>query len=238
MAPIDEGGSLQVFDIESSFWSTLRPENSAAPAPQARSYHCATTDGKSRIFIHAGCPERGRLNDLWSFDVKSRAWTQHCDAPRPQRGGSSVAFADGKLWRMNGFDGRSEIGGTLDTFDINQNKWSTIEYMADGKSGPSARSVGCLLATSIKGRTHLLTMFGEADPSSLGHAGAGKMLSDVWAFDTHEHLWTQLETKKDDLPKPRGWFSASVIGEGEIALTGGLSDSNERIADAWLLAVA
>jgi hypothetical protein len=25
-------------------------------------------------------------------------------------------------------------------------------------------------------------MFGERDPSSLGHAGAGKMLTDVWAF--------------------------------------------------------
>jgi hypothetical protein len=28
-----------------------------------------------------------------------------------------------------------------------------------------------------------VTIFGERNPSSLGHAGAGKMFGDVWAYD-------------------------------------------------------
>ena len=35
---------------------------------------------------------------------------------------------------------------------------------------------------TAEGATRLVTLFGESDPSSLGHMGAGKMLADVWAY--------------------------------------------------------
>ena len=34
----------------------------------------------------------------------------------------------------------------------------------------------------MRDKVDLVTMFGERNPSSLGHAGAGKMLSDAWAW--------------------------------------------------------
>jgi hypothetical protein len=79
---------------------------------------------------------------------------------------------------MNGFDSKIEQGGALDVYNIKDTSWSTILRLPDGIHGPpEARSVSTLLPLSIQDNSYLLTMFGERDPSSLGHAGAGKMLA-------------------------------------------------------------
>lgn len=239
MVPVDEEGAVWSFD-PSSWWSFIKPADASKPYPPARSYHCATSDGKNTFFIHAGCPEEGRLSDLWIFDVSNQTWTQAPDAPGPQRGGASIAYSGGKLYRMNGFDGTTEQGGSIDVFDIAANSWSTKTFKADGKDGPEARSVCALLSINIAKKDKLITLFGEHDPSSLGHAGAGKMLSDVWAYDITEDWWTKLEPSgSDGFPDPRGWFDADVVksdeGNDSVLVHGGLGEDNERLTDMWRL---
>jgi hypothetical protein len=240
MAPIEEGGAVWCFDPASSSWSCITPASSSAAYPPARSYHSSTSDGKDSFFLHAGCPEKGRLSDLWTFDVNNRTWTQAPDAPAPQRGGTSMAHSSGKLYRMNGFDGNTEQGGSVDIFDIASNTWSTDTFKADGNDGPEARSVCVLLPVKLARKDKLLTLFGEHDPSSLGHAGAGKMLSDVWIYDISEKWWTQLHPEgSDGVPDPRGWFDADVVkaesGNDSIIIHGGLGENNERLTDVWQL---
>jgi len=133
---------------------------------------------------------------------------------------------------MNGFDGSTEQGGALDIFDITTMSWSTNTFKPDGKEGPEARSVSALLPISTFNKYHLLTMFGERDPSSLGHAGAGKMLSDVWAFDLEECIWQKVDTS--DGPVARGWFDADVVHDG-VVVHGGLGQDNERLGDVWVM---
>ncbi|KAL6236488.1 hypothetical protein BDW75DRAFT_206545 [Aspergillus navahoensis] len=236
MAPIEEDGAFWVFDPSAGNgeWSRIQPADSQAPSPVGRSYHALTNDGKETIFLHAGCPEKGRLRDLWAFDLKSGKWTELPQAPGPERGGTSIAYTDGKIYRMNGFDGKTEQGGALDVFDVENRTWKTIEYSADGANGPSPRSVSCLLALGINGKPSLVTMFGEHDPSSLGHQGAGKMLSDVWAFDIESERWNKVIAEGES-PPSRGWFDADVLDRSSIVLQGGLAESNERLGDAWLL---
>ncbi|KAF2773728.1 kelch repeat protein [Teratosphaeria nubilosa] len=236
MAPIEENGALWVFDVAASKWYTVSPADSAEPYPEGRSYHTMTSDD-ARIYVHAGCPTTDRLRDLWAFTVKTRQWKKLKDAPGPPRGGPSITHLDDKLYRMNGFDGKTEVGGAVDIYNIQEDTWSTAKFDADGKSGPGARSVGALLPARIGGHQYLVTMFGESDPSSLGHQGAGKMLSDVWAFNVDTSKWQQLETK-GKAPSPRGWFDAAAVtidGSGSIAVSGGLDESNERLDDVWLL---
>ncbi|KAH9807332.1 Galactose oxidase, central domain [Teratosphaeria destructans] len=236
MAPIEENGALWVFDVAASKWHTVAPADTTAPHPEGRSYHAMTSDD-AKIYVHAGCPTLGRLRDLWAFTVKTRQWKKLEDAPGSPRGGPSITYLDGKLYRMNGFDGKTEVGGAVDIYDIEKATWSTAEFVADGKSGPGARSVGALLPARIGGQQYLVTMFGESDPSSLGHQGAGKMLSDVWALNIDTSEWRQLETK-GKAPSPRGWFDAAAInidGSGSIVVSGGLDESNERLDDVWLL---
>ncbi|KAE8823049.1 hypothetical protein PTNB85_10228 [Pyrenophora teres f. teres] len=240
MAPVEEAGTVWCFDPASSSWSRISPTDSSKPYPPARSYHCSTSDGKDTLFIHAGCPTNGRLSDLWKFNINERTWTQAADAPAPHRGGASIAFSGSKLYRMNGFDGTTEQGGSVDIFDIASNTWTTENFSADGHNGPRPRSVCVLLPVKLAKKDKLLTLFGEHDPSSLGHAGAGKMLSDVWIYDISEKWWTEVHPEgSDGIPDPRGWFDADVIkaedGNDSIVIHGGLGENNERLADLWQL---
>lgn len=244
MTPVEEHGSFWVFDPSRSNWDFLTPKTASDEFPQARSYHALTNDEEDVIYLHAGCPERGRLSDLWSFRVSSRSWMQLASAPDPPRGGTSIAFSDGLLYRMSGFDGNTEQGGSLDVYSGDTNAWTTNVYSADGRSGPGPRSVSALIALSIDGRPSLLTLFGERDPSALGHQGAGKMLSDVWSFDLESKVWNKIQVRGgkdvswesgiDGYPAARGWFAAESVGN-DVVVQGGMGESNERLNDAWLL---
>lgn len=240
MDAIEEAGAVWSFDPASSSWYKITPADASAAYPPARSYHCSTSDDQKLFFLHAGCPAKGRLCDLWQFDVKERTWTQLPDAPGPQRGGTSIAHSNGKLFRMNGFDGTTEVGGSIDIFDISSNTWSTKTFNADGNDGPEARSVCILLPVRLARKDKLITLFGERDPSSLGHAGAGKMLNDAWIYDISENWWTKLHpTGSDGVPDPRGWFDADVVkaetGNDSVVIHGGLGENNERLMDVWHL---
>lgn len=247
MAPIEEKGGLWSFDPATSAWSFIEPASPADPSsyPPARSYHCMTSDNHDTIYLHAGCPEKGRLSDLWAFRLPSRTWTPLAAAPDPPRGGTSIAFspADGKLYRVNGFDGKTEQGGNVDVYSPETDSWTSIAYEADGKAGPAPRSVSALLPVTVGGKAALVTLFGERDPSALGHQGAGKMLGDVWAFDVEEKRWREVDARGDGdgdgdvRPDPRGWFAADAFGDdgGKVVVQGGLGESNERLGDVWVL---
>ncbi|KAL1636678.1 hypothetical protein SLS58_009665 [Diplodia intermedia] len=247
MAPIEERGSLWAYDRNTSQWSTVAPLSTSAPYPPARSYHCLASDGQNNIFVHAGCPEKGRLADLWSFDLATKEWAELASAPDPPRGGASIAYAQGRLYRMNGFDGTTEQGGSLDVFDPAANSWSSIKYAPDGNEGPEPRSVSALLHVHVMGRPSLVTLFGERDPSALGHQGAGRMLQDVWVFDIESAKWAKVggapisASSASQLPPARGWFAATVRHAdtpAAILVHGGLAETNERLGDVWQLQFA
>ena len=238
MAPVEEYGAVWMLDTSNMKWTILLPSDPSKPFPIARSYHCSTSDNNDKIFIHAGCPESGRLEDLWSFQPSSCTWTQLADAPGPPRGGTSIAFHEGLLYRMNGFDGKLEQGGSLDIFDPASNMWSTKQYVADGVSGPVPRIVATVLPVVANGKPLLVTLFGESDPSSLGHQGAGKMIGDAWAFDIASDTWSEIDTtgpSTSGRPAPRGWFDADVVEKSAILVSGGLGEQNNRLNDAWML---
>lgn len=236
MAPIEEHGALWSFDPSAKAWSRVEPSDSGAPYPEGRSYHAMASDGVNTIYVHAGCPEKGRLDDLWSFNVKERKWTRLASAPAPARGGSSIVFADRFVYRMHGFDGETEQGGKIDRYYPRDDEWMTETFSPDGREGPSSRSVCALLAFEWAGSWRLLTLFGESESSSQGHAGAGKMCSDVWIYDPERKRWLQVPIEEGEAPAGRGWFDAVAIpGKDAIIVSGGLSKSNERLDDVWAL---
>jgi hypothetical protein len=248
MTAIEEKGSLWAFDYSSSkeslapAWTLLSPSDLSAPYPKGRSYHALTNDGSNTIYLHGGCPVKGRLSDLWAFDISTRTWTELAPAPGSGRGGSSIAISGGRLYRMNGFDGEMEQGGTLDIYEPILNTWTPFSYSTNGIEGPEPRSVSCLLAVQLQGRPSLVTAFGEHDPSPLGHQGAGRMLSDIWVFDIQTSKWSQIHAAEgsSERPAPRGWFGADVLqarggSTDSIVITGGLGEDNQRLSDVWVL---
>lgn len=238
MAPIDERGGLWEYDPTGECWSLIEPADPSQARPENRSYHATTSDGTSTVFIHAGCPEKGRLADLWAFDLLARSWKQLQSAPDPPRGGTSIAYLDGKLYRMHGFDGESEVGGAIDIYDLDEGKWTSRAFEPDGWPGPWPRSVGSLLPLVIEGRQTLVSMYGEREPSSLGHQGAGRMSSDIKWYDVKQGQWNGMTIIGDWMPSGRGWFAADVVkldGEDAIVMHGGLNEDNERCDDMFVL---
>lgn len=241
MTPVDEEGAIWKFDTHSRQWTLLSPVD-AIKKPQARSYHCMTSNLEDTLYIHAGCPEKGRLSDLWSFNINTRQWQELAPAPGPARGGASITYAAGKLYRMNGFDGSTEQGGSLDIYNPESNTWTALSYQPDNERGPIARSVCALLPVNVTGKSYIITLFGESDPSNLGHQGAGKMLADVWAFDIVDHTWLKVDAQGELTPDARGWFAADVVSDGKnetkIIVQGGLGEANNRLGDVWILQFA
>ncbi|QDS72671.1 hypothetical protein FKW77_002891 [Venturia effusa] len=235
MTPISENGQLWCHDHTTKTWSPLAPADPSSEYPEARSYHSMTTDGRDAIYLHAGCPAQGRLNDLWAFVVSKRKWIRLAPAPGKGMGGTSITFcaAGDCLYRMNGFDGTAECGGEINLYHPETDSWSTKSFDADGVAGPEARSVSALLCVQIAAKCHVVTLFGEHDPSSLGHAGAGKMLRDVWAWDTEEGVWYRV-SQEGGAPEARGWFAAQKYGDGAVVVHGGLAEDNSRLGDVWV----
>jgi len=83
-----------------------------------------------------------------------------------------------------------------------------------------------------------VTLFGEGWPSSLGHAGAGKVFRDVWIFDIEGQSWSKAQQSKDSLDL-RGWFAADVAVDGTgrelVVVHGGLTEDNTSFGDVWKL---
>lgn len=156
--------------------------------------------GYGTFFVHAGCPDSGRTNDLWGFDVRSRTWKEYPSAPGKPRGGTAIAVSKQRIYRYGGFNGEGEEGGELDILELGletfenvgsteevsvmaKGKWETLDFKQENMRFPGNRSVAGLQSiTTGMGREYLVLMLGERDPSSEGHQGAGKFWGDVWAF--------------------------------------------------------
>lgn len=152
------------------------------------------------IFIHAGRAGRGGegelLNDAWTFDVKSRTWSELPTPPGPARYGAALVVAGDKLCRYGGHDGRAETGGRIEWLEIS-GAWkfgrrgsafgnlalsSLIGAWQEGPhgeaGGPGARSgAGLVDVTTGQGRDYLL-LVGGAGPLTRAQP------DDVWAFQS------------------------------------------------------
>ena len=212
-------------------------------------------DDHGTIFIHGGCPASGRVSDVWAFNIASTVWSKFPDAPGPARGGPSLTLSQERLYRFGGFDGEKELGGSIQflrltqhTFDDKVGKgelavapltgqWESAEPPV-GTPIPGDRSVaGLQPVTTGQGRHYLLLFLGERDPSSSGHAAAGKFWDDVWSFQlppegmtaasfkdsarqlfgakNAEGTWARVDIPESSMsgntehPCQRGWFASA-----------------------------
>ncbi|PBP19982.1 kelch domain-containing protein [Diplocarpon rosae] len=196
--------SVAINEPQPENMKSIRVDN-AAELPKAGAIaEFAQTDegmgGYGTFFVHAGCPVSGRTNDLWAFDVRSKTWKEFPAAPGKPRGGTSITVSKHRIYRYGGFNGTGEEGGQVDILDLGidtfsgtgpsteaavvaKGTWHTLDCTNENMTCPGDRSVAGLHAiTTGMGREYLVLLFGERDPSSQGHDGAGKFWGDIWAF--------------------------------------------------------
>jgi len=222
-------------------WSALEPQCAITP----RSFHTSAVIGDI-IYIHAGCPVKGRSAELHSYTPSTGAWKTLASAPEPARGGTALAVVQTSsgpvLARYGGFAGY-ELAGPLHFYLPFEDRW--VEVATSGEA-PSARSVNGFvgLAEPLKsGDGHevvALSFYGESEsaPPELGHDGAGKFHCDTWALlrSGTDYSWKCLETQGE--MSSRGWFAWAPWtrqGKTSAVVHGGLNDRNERLADMWVL---
>ncbi|KAJ6550090.1 hypothetical protein B0H19DRAFT_1160348 [Mycena capillaripes] len=244
-------------DSDTRGWSALEPQDALPITP--RSFHTSAVIGDT-IYIHAGCPTKGRSTELHSYTPSTGAWKALRTAPEPARGGTALAVvqtADSGpvLARYGGFAGY-ELAGPLHFYLPSEDRW--VEVAVSGEA-PPARSVHGFvgLAEPLKctggegdgSEVVALCFYGESEsaPPELGHDGAGKFHSDTWALlrsytDSHtsntSYSWKCLETH--GAMSPRGWFACAPWtrhGKTSAVVHGGLNDRNERLGDMWVLEV-
>lgn len=226
---------LWKFDIKAKRWSSLKTKGDK---PEQRSFHTMTpalvslgaralqsasfsrpipvSQDHKTLFLHAGCPAKGRLETLHALSLANLEWRQLASAPEPARGGTVITALPGTnlLARYGGFAGK-EVGG-LDVYDIDADKWTAVETApppapaasvagtSAGDADPGVRSVHAFvrvdgtLKTDDGQRVVAVLTGGEREPApaELGHDGAGTFLNDAWAL-----LARDTDGANDSLPE-------------------------------------
>ncbi|KAI0756257.1 galactose oxidase [Daedaleopsis nitida] len=246
--------------LQSVRWERISAENEDE-APEPRSYHTAVAHG-GHIYVHAGCPESGRLSTLHTFSLQDKQWKTLASAPEPARGGTvlvaaALAEETSVLLRYGGFCGHElPAAGEVDIYVVSQDKWVTVQPTADPAHGsPGPRSVHGFtpfqsplpeLANAVAVVYH-----GERDASNAGHAAAGSFWDDVWLLSKEPGgdilagwAWQRLDVVSEDddhFPEGRGWFPpvswVDPHGESKVVMFGGLLSDNSRSDELWELEI-
>lgn len=152
----------QSFGLVAKSWTDWTPTGAK---PQVRCLLTAAFDPVGRrMIIYAG-QRSGALDDIWSFDLASRQWTNLTPAQRPQGRFWSTSFVnkDGRFMIFGG----SGAGNFNDTweFDLAQKQWTRLEI----ENPPSARNA-------------MMSVYIEPEDRFIIFGGTGNTgnLNDLW----------------------------------------------------------
>jgi len=152
----------QSFGIANKTWSDWTPSSSK---PQVRCLLTAAFDRANRRMIIYGGQRSGPLDDIWSFDLASRQWTNLTPAQRPagRMWASSFINRDGRFVIFGG----SGAGNFNDTwsFDFANNTWTQLQI----DNPPAPRNA--MAYAYIESEDRFIVF---------GGAGASGNLNDIW----------------------------------------------------------
>jgi uncharacterized protein (TIGR03437 family) len=153
----------QSFSLSSNTWTDWTP---AGDKPQVRCLLSSAFDRANRRMVIYGGQRNGPLDDLWSFDIAQRRWTNLTPATRPAGRWFSSTFID-RDGRFILFGGFASSGNTNDlwSFDFSNNQWTKVEIA----NPPSPRNG--MMAAYIESENRLI-VFGGASNNGL--------MNDLW----------------------------------------------------------
>jgi hypothetical protein len=139
--------------------------------PVERCLHACLWSLDGRLLLLGGQTNGvASLGDLWALDPIADAWTRLPDPPPgPRRLVALGTDGPGAAWLFGGSDERDRPLADLWQWDLGTLAWTRI--VAEGESGPGARSSAAIVADAARGR---LLLFG-------GEGREGR-LADLWAL--------------------------------------------------------
>lgn len=174
----------QAFSLQNSQWQDLTPPG---PKPQIRCLHTAALQRGSRRMIMFGGQRSGPLDDLWAFDLATRAWTELPSAQKPSARFFAASFVDSQ-GDFYVFGGSTASGNTNDTwsYSFDTQQWQRLDLPA----APAARN-------------GMMGAYVDTDRYVVfGGTGAG-LYSDVWEL-----------SRTGSVPATQAHFAQFANGEG------------------------
>ncbi|MFN0086004.1 MAG: kelch repeat-containing protein [Blastocatellia bacterium] len=153
----------QSFSLAGRAWADWTP---AGDKPQVRCLLSSAFDRVNRRMIIYGGQRNGPLDDLWSFDLAQRRWSNLTSSQRPSGRWYTSSFIDrdGRFLIFGGFTSAGN-SNELWAFDFSVNQWAK----ADAANPPSARNGG--MSVFIEEENRLLLFGGSTN---------GGLANDLW----------------------------------------------------------
>ncbi len=214
---------LWLYDVNANVWQALDVDGDA---PAARFGHNAIYDETQQLLvIFGGQAGSDFFNDVWVFDPVANVWAEIApagdgSAPEPRYGAAGSVRAGGSgLYVSHGFTGDGRFDDTW-LFNVQTGAWDDVTPTEGGRPEPR-----CLTRMATDPDRDRLLLFG-------GQSNDAPFLGDLWAFDTEDSTWTEIETNN---PPARNLFSlVRNPVNGELILFGGASADGLR-GDIWFL---
>ncbi|ELU06027.1 hypothetical protein CAPTEDRAFT_219898 [Capitella teleta] len=225
-------------------WSKSSTVSSCSP----REGHCSCSYGNV-VYIFGGVSrsedgENCECNDLHAYITEDDAWRvleTKGDVPSPRVAATMVAL-NNKLYL---FGGLSQNSGWLDgghVYDIESNKWSTLEASGEG---PSPRDK--LASAVIEDKIYIFGGFGpqlpeeeeeeveefsDGDADSTGtpeeqEAAQFGWFDDLYVYDTSSNAWSQPMQMNTACPSPRAAHGMVAVNK-YIVIFGGRDCKGRR----------
>jgi len=179
--------------------------------PCARSLHAGAVWG-DKFVVFGGYDGHHRVNDLHSFDFKSKTWAELSreNAPSPRDRHVATVFGDA-LYIFGGFDGLARVND-LHSFDLVSNVWRQVPVTSGVPPTPRHSHAAAVYHSSM-------FIFGGYD---------GSYRSDLHEFNFSNRIWSQVSCT-GDIPRSRYRGTCVVCGDHMI-LHGG-HDGNRHLSD-------
>lgn len=140
----DEGRRFQdtqSFSLDGLRWTDVTP---AGGKPGERCLHTGALRREARQMVIYGGQRAGLLDDLWTFDLDARSWTEWRPGARPSGRffASSFADRDGRFYVFGGATASGNVNETW-SFDFAAGAWTKLEL--PGAPSPRNGAMGALV---------------------------------------------------------------------------------------------
>ncbi len=215
-------GDTWAYDLATNTWTELQISGTA---PSARGGHAMVYSAAlGKVLLYGGKDAKSVLNDTWTFDFATTAWTQLQPATEPPiaRYGHAMAVdeATGKIVVFAGWDTDKYFTSTW-TFDPAANTWASLDTTG---GPPPARAGHCLTYDPATGK---MVLFGGTTGKSF--------LRDVIYFNVATSTW-ELSKTGSPWPEARNGHSMVHDAAAKATLLFGGWNGKTYYSDMWSLA--
>lgn len=213
-------------------FSPLSIAGSGAPAILRSGHSMVWDDADNALLVFGGVDDKGNLlNDLWSFNLTTKAWSQlsqqqtppapasTCGAlPAPRMNAAMVwDSVNHEVLLYGGLDANGHYLGDLWSFKPSTRQWLLLKCAGNG---PAARSVGAVW----DGHEMLV----------LGGMNKFGMLADFWQYTPAPSAFGRWQRLQDAPMMPRAYQTLVWdTTDGRMYVFGGLSASGVQLSDFW-----